>query len=168
MPYHSSLEIANEFLLRAQREERSLTQMHLQKLVYLAHGWCLAVTGKPLIEDPFEAWAYGPVIRRLYSALRRYGSGGVERLIRRDDDLLYAHGEHEGSEELADVAPTDQAVIDRVWEQYKDFEAFQLSALTHSQNSPWERTYASGVGKSRVISDTAIWDHFTEMAASHG
>ena len=82
MPYHSSLAIANEFLRRAKDDGRELTQMHLQKLVYLAHGWCLAVTGKPLIEEKIQAWDYGPVIKPLYDALKSYGSANIPRLIR--------------------------------------------------------------------------------------
>jgi hypothetical protein len=82
----SSLAIANEFLERAQRERRPLTHMQLQKLVYLAHGWNLAVNGRPLIEDEIEAWDFGPVIRRLYDALSRYGANSVTRLIRWGDD----------------------------------------------------------------------------------
>ena len=68
--------------------------MHLQKLVYLAHGWTLAVTGDPLVEDRFEAWDYGPVIRKLYDALRSFGSGPITRLIEAGDDTT--HGRSKG------------------------------------------------------------------------
>ena len=68
-----------------------------------------------------------------------------------------------------DHITSDEAeIIDRVWEEYKNFEAFQLSALTHADNSPWHKTYADGAGRSRVISDDQIWDHFADLAARHG
>ncbi len=166
MPYHSSLAIANEFLRRAHLERRVITHMHLQKLVYLAHGWGLAVTGKPLIEDKFEAWDYGPVIRKLYDSLRYYGSGPVQRLIRTGEDVSF--GAFNGPDVLANISADESAIIDRVWDQYKSFEAFQLSALTHADNSPWQLTYANGVGKSRVLNDNLIWDYFADLAARHG
>jgi uncharacterized phage-associated protein len=59
---HSPLAIANEFILRAEHAGKQLTHMQLQKLVYLAHGWGLAVTGDPLIEDEFEAGISAPSI----------------------------------------------------------------------------------------------------------
>ncbi len=45
-----STEIANEFLKMNGAMGR-LTQMHLQKLVYIAHGWKLALVGEPLADD---------------------------------------------------------------------------------------------------------------------
>ena len=79
---HSSLAIANEFLKRAQNDGIPLTHMHVQKLVYIAHGWNLAVNNEPLIDESFVAWDYGPVAPSLFQALRRYGAGTVTRLIR--------------------------------------------------------------------------------------
>jgi len=45
--------------------ERPISTMKLQKLLYLAQGWNLALTGKPLFREDFEAWASGPVCRTL-------------------------------------------------------------------------------------------------------
>jgi len=87
---HSSLAIANEFLRRAREIDRSLTQMKLQKLVYIAHGWCLAFSKSPLIEDRIEAWEFGPVIRRLYDATSRYGRSPVSRFIKWGDDTPFS------------------------------------------------------------------------------
>ncbi len=56
-------QVANWFIERAAQEGEYLTQLKLQKLVYMAHGWNLALLGKPLISENIEAWKWGPVIR---------------------------------------------------------------------------------------------------------
>jgi len=40
--------------------------MKLQKLVYYAHGWHLALNNEPLIDEQVECWQYGPVISSLF------------------------------------------------------------------------------------------------------
>lgn len=158
---HSPLVIANEFIRRAQEERRTLTHMQLQKLVYLAHGWCLAVTGNPLIEDEFEAWEFGPVERKLYQALRRYGSGPVRHLIKWGDDTPIPDDDlpEDAYEELL---PQENEVIDKVWETYGKFPAYQLSALTHQQGTPWTLVYERG--RNRSVSNTAIQEYFIRLA----
>lgn len=160
MPGHSSLSIANEFLRRAYDERRELTHMQLQKLVYLAHGWTLAVTGKDLIEEEIEAWEYGPVIRRLYDALRRYGSQAVTQLIRWGDDLPYPSGNY--GEAKAELSNDEQALVDKVWETYRGYKAFQLSALTHADRTPWTNIYKPGQNK--VIGPKDIRSYFVTLA----
>jgi uncharacterized phage-associated protein len=157
---HSSLSIANEFLERARRERRSLTHMQLQKLVYLAHGWNLAVNGRELIEDEFEAWDFGPVVRKLYAALARYGRSNISRMIRWGDDSPFMSDDAETASAVLDQEETD--VLNKVWEEYKGFEAFKLSALTHAKNSPWFNVYEKG--KNKVINNNAIWDYFADLA----
>src|ERR1700738_3701746 len=65
--------VANYFLERAKAEGIPITPMAIQKLVYFAHGWMLAVYGRPLINQRIEAWEYGPVIRDLYQQFKRFG-----------------------------------------------------------------------------------------------
>jgi uncharacterized phage-associated protein len=80
MPF-PSVAVANEFLTIARSKGTPLTPMKLQKLVYFAHGWFLALNpGQPLISERVEAWKYGPVIRALYSQFRDYGDASIEAL----------------------------------------------------------------------------------------
>jgi uncharacterized phage-associated protein len=55
----------------------AFTQMHLQELVYIAHGWCLTLTGEPLTGDRPEALKHGPEYRRLADALAEYGTAPI-------------------------------------------------------------------------------------------
>jgi uncharacterized phage-associated protein len=157
---HSSLATANEFLRRARASDKKLTQMHLQKLVYLSHGWTLALIGQPLIEDDIEAWAYGPVIRRLYDATRQYGSNTVTRLIRWGDDTPFRLDD---DGEAIEVFPgEEETLVSSVWDAYKNLHAFQMSALTHADDSPWSAVFKEG--KNRVIPNHLIRDYFLKLA----
>jgi uncharacterized phage-associated protein len=157
---HSTLAIANEFLSRARRDGRPLTQMHLQKLVYLAHGWNLAVNGEPLIEDRFEAWEYGPVLRRLYDATRAYGARDIPSLLRWGQDTPFPFDDGGIAEEPLTQAEIN--VIDEVWRLYGHFPAFKLSALTHAPDSPWSAAFAQG--RNQQISNTEISDYFVRLS----
>jgi uncharacterized phage-associated protein len=161
MPYHSSLEIANEFIRRAITDGRPITQMHIQKYVYLAHGWTLALTGSALINERFEAWDYGPVERRLYDALRGYGAQPIKRPIKYGDDTPFRSDD--GGEAAADLSDDERKILDKIWNEYKDFEAFQLSALTHEIGTPWRGIYKKG--QNLIIDNVKIGDYFQDLAA---
>jgi uncharacterized phage-associated protein len=70
---HNPIAIANYFIELA----KFITPMKLQKLVYFAHGWCLALADKPLINEKIEAWQYGPVVSSLYREFKKYGNEGI-------------------------------------------------------------------------------------------
>ena len=43
-----------------------VTNLKVQKLVYYAQGFYLALNGKPLFNNDIKAWAHGPVVPELY------------------------------------------------------------------------------------------------------
>jgi uncharacterized phage-associated protein len=73
----SPIAVANAFLKVADDHNRPLANMQLQKLVYFAHGWHLALKGEALIDTPLLAWNFGPVIPPLYNSLKKFGAGPV-------------------------------------------------------------------------------------------
>ena len=81
--------VANDFLDLAGSESCPLSQMQVQKLLYFSHGWHLALRGEPLTVEPFEAWDYGPVVRRLWERLRKYGNKPVTEKI---PDYVFSGG----------------------------------------------------------------------------
>jgi len=119
--------VANEFLRLAAEEGRVLTNMQVQKLVFLAHGYHLAILGQPLYSHATYAWPFGPVVRTLYEQLRQYGNGEVTAALPTKDQVA------------ADSVAAD--IIAGVWEGYGDRTGSQLSALSHKKGSPWRQTW---------------------------
>jgi uncharacterized phage-associated protein len=146
---NSAIAVANAFIELAKKEGKQLTNMQLQKLVYVAHGWCLALLRKPLFYNDVKAWAWGPVIPKLYNRLKKYGKGVVTDTIPTDEPLIDSHTE-------------DMSLIQGVWDAYKNFDGLQLSAMTHTEGSPWDMTWKSiRYGK---ISDELIAEHYRQLA----
>ena len=72
---YSAMAVANAFIKRSKEEEiTNLTPMKLQRLMYYAQSWHLAIKGEPLFDDFFARWPSGPVIPSLYHAFKYYSN----------------------------------------------------------------------------------------------
>ena len=156
--------IANEFIRLAAADGQGLTQMQLQKLVYIANGWNLAIRGQALTADNPQAWAYGPVYPELHRALRSYGREVVSREIRNGDFIPGVFEDDTSKVAQAAISDDEKAIIQRVYSDYGKFHAFQLSALTHRAGTPWTQIYGDGSGKFDDIPADLIREHFVELA----
>lgn len=150
MPNHPSLAIANEF---AAKTTATIPQMKLQKLVYMAHGWNLAINREPLIADRIEAWDGGPVIRVLWNHIRDRGYDLHNRFFTNPFN---------GEPWVANISASERAVLDHVWSKYKNYSGTDLSNLTHQPGTPWSNAYF-GRGRNAPLIDTDIQHHFVEL-----
>lgn len=152
MAYPASL-IAFAFVKKGIDEGLFVTQMKLQKLVYFAQGVHLAKYQKPLINETFEAWLYGPVIPEIYQDFKFYGSRPITN--------------------TAEFTPTsterpprlDADAIDTInysWAVLKDFTAMSLSNWTHRVDGPWSKVYDPDV-KTTPIPNDEIKQYFTKL-----
>ncbi|XSG81218.1 MAG: Panacea domain-containing protein [Methyloligella sp. ZOD6] len=162
----SSPAIANEFIRLAAKNGQKLTQMQLQKLVYIAHGWNLAVNGEPLTADSPCAWDYGPVYRDLRDALQGQGSKPVEREIPVGSfgGGVFLDGDEGKQPARAKLSEEASEVVKRVFADYGKYHAFSLSALTHREGTPWSKVYKDGAGRFEAIPDELIREHFLDIA----
>ncbi|MFQ5674146.1 MAG: Panacea domain-containing protein [Nitrospinales bacterium] len=159
---HSPKAVANYFLKKAWKEKFSLTPIQVIKLVYIAHGWTLAVLGDSLIHDEVEAWQYGPVIPALYREFKSFGNKPIDKLAksRLREDEVYV-------EAIAEFSEKEKEIMDAVWDKYGNWKGFQLSDLTHKKGTPWDIAYNknNGPGKTRiVISKDLIKKHYSKLA----
>ena len=154
---YSAKTIANYFLDKADEESTTLTPMKIIKLVYIAHGWYLAFTDDPLINDYVEAWTYGPVISSLYQEFKRYGSFPIHGRARE------RRGVKRITPSIEDVRDNPsfpiKPFLDKVWDEYKEFTAIDLSSLTHTEGTPWYWTLKYH-GPSAVIDDALIREYY--------
>ena len=122
--------------------------MAIQKLVYFAHGWMLAVYGRPLISQGIAAWDYGPVINDLYQEFKHFGNLSITEPARAFCEIPKYQ-----DPEVADL-------LDRVWKAYKHFTAIQLSNMTHVPDSPWSIARKNGQS---FIGDDLIKTYFSTL-----
>jgi uncharacterized phage-associated protein len=154
MPYPASL-IAYAFVKKGIEEGNPITQMKLQKLVYFAHGIHLAKYGKPLINEVFQAWKFGPVVPVIYQDYKLYGSEPIA-----DTDRLFGFINHKYEEpELSKLDGKAKDAINITWEALKDVNANQLSNWTHNDNSPWHKFFVPDV-TDIPIPNTEIEEYF--------
>ena len=161
---HDARALANYFLDLGERDGIPIDQLKLQKLVYFAHGWHLALTGEPLIFQTVVAWPHGPVIRDLYWEFRRYGRVPISGRATIPPDGVRTR-EHHPME--ADLSDDSRSVADRTWDVFKNFSGAELSAMSHDEGTPWQQV-ATGKKPGQVrdlpIPNRMIREYFVAVA----
>lgn len=114
-------DIANFFLQIVDRESGStITPLKLQKILYYAQGYHLAMFNKELFNEEFQAWAHGPANPDIYNLYKHYGFSAIDK--------------PDGS-----IPTLDKALIDflyEIWNTYGIFDGKYLELLTHKE-LPW-------------------------------
>lgn len=114
------------FTIKAQHGlDDGMTNLRLQKLMYIAQGYFLAKYGHPLYPEEIEAWKYGPVIPSLYSRYSMYKNGVIH-----DDPPVEGALTEEELELVLDVLS-----------RYGRFSTGYLVDLSHMPGSPWSKAY---------------------------
>ena len=140
-------ELVGDYLLWLRRDVDT-TPMHIIKLAYLSHGWMLGLKGHLLIDEPIEAWTYGPVVPSLYHQYKMFGGRPIS---------IYPY-------DCAEYLEAEQAEIIRtVNNAYSDYTALQLSTVTHLTGSPWETTVRKK-GPGTVIPNKVIQEYYGKKA----
>ncbi len=146
---YNPLQIANYFINKSFETGDTMTPMKLLKLVYIAHGWHLGITGDSLITERTEAWKYGPVIPSVYYSVKKYGDHPISSML----DVSFNSKIDENTSKL----------LDKVWDVYKNHDGLQLSSITHKEGTPWYITWHHHGGKdnqSVPIPNNIIKEHY--------
>jgi uncharacterized phage-associated protein len=150
VPQFDPRAVANEFL---KLNGGPMNQMKLQKLVYMAHGWNLAINHEPLVSGRIEAWDGGPVMRVIWNHLRDFGLNTTDTLFGSGPNAPY----------VADMSSGEAAIVSHVWSKYGQYTGVELSEMTHKSGTPWSNSYF-GSGRNAPLYQPDIQQHFVELA----
>jgi uncharacterized phage-associated protein len=110
--------IADAFLCLSTESGDKITNLKLQKLLYYAQAWRLALRGNALFRERIEAWVHGPVVPEIFR--------------------MYKHLKWNPIPDYG--TPIDSVSVERhlceVWKAYASLDATELERLTHAE-SPW-------------------------------
>jgi uncharacterized phage-associated protein len=118
-----AVDVARHFveLGAAEDEPEMVSHLRLQKLLYYAQGWSLALRDRAMFQDEIEAWADGPVVRTVYRAACTPELSPVSAAA---------------FPTSVPLSREDARFVARVWQSYKPYSAISLRDMTHSE-APW-------------------------------
>lgn len=159
-----ALAIANYFIDLAHKDKIDIRPLKLMKLVYIAHGYILALLDKPTdgakLEE-VEAWQYGPVFPSVYYSFKQYGGNPIdEKTTILDFDKLTS-GEDSFHTPIL-TSEEEKKVCEFVWRNYGKFSDSELVSKLHMHGTPWKECYKQGMNV--VIPDKATKRYYTLVA----
>lgn len=120
----------------------ALSNLKLQKLLYLYYTDYLLSTGKKLFDEPIEAWKFGPVVASVYEL---YKANGAKR-INDDKGSKFTVVDGDVPPILAKFVSQPDSLemfesLKRVITKYGDKTANELVNITHRAHTPWKNVY---------------------------
>ena len=143
----------NALLRGAWEDDRDVRPLKLQKLLYFTHGHFSAKHKRPLFDEPFSAWPYGPVLLSVYKHFEKYGRKVIDELAEGVGGKVYTLNQGNISKEVDDVV--------RIYAPYGDMT---LSELSHRMRGGWQQ--ASNKGWNTLIQQKDIEKEFGNKAPS--
>jgi uncharacterized phage-associated protein len=127
-------------------------------LLYFAHGWYLAKFNWSLVKQDFEAWQFGPVVKVVRDEFECFGSEPITARATRFDLFTGVR-----TVVTPNVSSFDAEFVSSIVSAYSPHGAWQLSEMTHEQNSPWDRLWNAPAPLGRLalrIRNEDIRDYF--------
>ncbi len=134
--------VANEIITLADKNNTDLSTLKLLKLVYIVHGFSLALLNRGILNnnyDRIEAWKFGPVIPSLYHEFKHFGSNPI-----RNFKSVYIDYDTEESKYARLKDNKIKEISELVWKIFGNFSGHDLVSLLHMNGTPWQKIYQRG------------------------
>ncbi|WP_068449166.1 Panacea domain-containing protein [Caviibacter abscessus] len=128
-------ELAKYLINEYHKKNKIISNLVLQKIMYLIQNKLLKenFNGSDVIEDEFEAWQYGPVIRQLYIEYVSFGGMDLSIFIPKEDITRFEKS----------INVEVKKIIDNIIEKYIKIYPWDLVRLTHIANGAWQKTMSN-------------------------
>lgn len=136
---YSALNIAKYIIDKCTRENRPVSNLQLQKILYYIQREFLQ-QGKMAFSEEIEAWQFGPVVPEVY---KQYcGFGAIPIRMRYN----------------IQINQDDIWIIDSIVEKKRILNPWDMVSDTHSEGKAWDLIYRNGSGDHQVIPKEMIRD----------
>lgn len=144
----SALSAAKEL---ARLSNWSLTNLQLQKILYLAHMvYMYQNEGAPLIVEGFQAWDYGPVQPSVYHRAKIYGAAPVGSIFL---DVSNIDGDSK-----------EAAILKQAYSELSGLTGGQLVHATHKKGGAWDKNYEPGRRNHPIPNDQILEEYKSKWA----
>ena len=109
------------------RADWQITNLILQKIMYLAQMYHLGIYKTPLVDGNFEAWDYGPVHPVVYHHVKVFGAVPVGNIF--------------GTIQSIAEEGTETNLLDQAVDQLKGYSSGKLVEITHRDYGAWANYY---------------------------
>ena len=121
--------VCDYIITRMEGAGKTLSVLTLQRLLYFAQGWHLAFYGGPFFEGRFQAWAQGPINRKIY-----------DRFANRPLDSQVSAADVSKGFDVTSVSQEKSDHIRSVLEAYATCEDSSLDEMINkviNEDAPW-------------------------------
>lgn len=133
---YSAKQVAQYIINKCSVEERPVSNLKLQKLLYFVWIEYRKCANARLFNDKIFAWQFGPVVPEVYYDYCAYG--GMDIDVRYD------------SSEIG-IAADDAKILDASLAKYLDCSVSRLVNMTHEPGKPWYQVYVEQEGIKKEI-----------------
>lgn len=113
-------DVAEYVITYSEEKDYDISNLKLQKILYLIQAYSLIHTKKPCFSEDIEAWDFGPVIPEVYRRYKQFGSTDIQIRFRSLEEI------QKGFER------EDRKRIEEVVDRFADFSAADLTILTQN------------------------------------
>ena len=100
----------------------NISNLKIQKLLYYAQGFHVALYDEPLFVEEIEAWIHGPVVPKVYREYKDRGCGAIPVDSEFDPEV---------------IPENKKEFLNEVYNVFGQYSAWKLRNMTHEE-PPWK------------------------------
>lgn len=142
-----AINIAQYVIDKCTKENKSISNLQLQKILYYIQGEWLKLNQKvPLFDDDICAWKFGPVVPDIYYTYCGYGGSKITSQYQN-----------------ANLDKAITSTIDPIIEEKRELFPWDLVDETHHKDGAWDKIFANGLGDHDIIPKALIFEDFLQQ-----
>lgn len=126
-----------------------LSNLQLQKILYIAQLYWVGLERGSLINDTFQAWNYGPVLPSVFHEVKIFGSNPIENIFQSVQDIC---------------DPERKAFLQNAVDKLKAIPPSNLIGWTHHDNGAWASCYVAGQRNVNIPYESIVKEYNERIA----